>query len=131
MKLSNNVFEKAEKYKDSLSKETLKYLYEKISLSNLEFTTDVSEGDTGFDSFGAVYAGTHDDSLRTKINKVKLSPRGRFLIWYTNAGNSKVDEKMVEKYAQEVEDMIDKIEETYGIEYKYEPENGMPTLEKK
>ena len=130
-RMFNNVFEEAEKYQNELSDDTIIYLYKKACLSDTEFTTNPKKGDSGFSEYGAVYAASHDDSLRTSINKVKLSKNKQFLIWYTDTGDSKVKDKDVEKLADEIEDTVKKIEDNYNITYKYTATSGTGSSEQK
>ena len=44
-RMFNNVFDIAKKYQNKLSKETVRYLYEKANLSEIEFSSDSQKGD--------------------------------------------------------------------------------------
>lgn len=116
-RMFNNVFDIAKKYQNKLSKETVRYLYEKANLSEIEFSSDSQKGDNNYKEYGAVYAGSAD--MKQTITKVKLSKNNNFLIWYTDKGKSKVSDKDVEKLSDEIEDVVKKIEDEYNIKYQY------------
>lgn len=126
--LYNHVLDIAKEHQNELSKDTLIYLYKKFCLSDVKFDVNAKKSDLDNPTYGAVYAA-HDDSLRTTISKAKLSNNKRFLIWYTDTGDSKVSEKDVEQLANEIEEVVGKLEEESGISYKFENFSGTGTGE--
>lgn len=106
----NNIIDK---YYDQLSEETIKLYLDYFSLSNLTFKID---NDT---PTVKPLASRMSNKETTNLNKVHLSSKGNFLIWYTSSGESAVDFSIVERYAELLEDTILKYDEIFGTNYYF------------
>lgn len=124
-------------YADELSDETLEYIVEKIFMSDIKIGPDASGNTVAHKEnwnlfLKKVYADEGEDEDEsedevkgngydiTVLDKAILSRNGKFLIWYTETGNSKIKTEMVEELAKTIEEISDDIGELLDIDWAYD-----------
>lgn len=119
-----DLFEKAFSSVGELSNNTLVYVYEKYTLSDI--TWDVEENDTvsetnnnGIYDFNVMPLVSQDANL-TKLNSVILSSNKNFLVYYTTEGTSAITNVQAEKIASILETAVDNYKNKFGLEFNYE-----------
>ena len=104
------------KYYDKLSENTIKLYLEYYSLPNLTFKVDNATPKA------KPLANTESKATTVNLNKVYLSSKGNFLLWYTDSGNSAMEYSKVQKYGELLEKSIIDYEKTFGLKYRFKSE---------
>jgi hypothetical protein len=121
---TEQLFSKASEVIDELSENTINYLVEKYSLSDMKWNVDISEDDTSYLNdykVKNVWSPVGDDT--NKVDHVKLSSKGHFLVYYTTTGRNAVSDEHANKIANFLEKMVVEYEKKYGLKYQYSPTN--------
>ncbi|NLX75871.1 MAG: hypothetical protein GXZ01_00600 [Clostridiaceae bacterium] len=102
---------------DELSDETREYIANKIMLSDIRLHTDASmnQGNKNQGWFPFVTHAYADGYDVTVLDKAYLSPGGKFIFWYTETGDSAVDEDTIHHLAGVVESITEDIEDFLDI----------------
>ncbi len=94
---------------DDLSKETIMYLIDQAYLSNISIESNSQN----------LPQPTAVDKNVKKLNKVVLSSKGNFLIYYTDNGINATDKAYVQKAADFLEELVLLYEKKYNMKYEY------------
>lgn len=120
-------FEKANSLSNALSDDTKKYVVEKYLLSDVkwEFAENSSVDGSNTSTFSNQFDHRIDKLINTdndvnKLDNIKLSSNGHFLLYYTTSGVNAVKESDVDKIAAYLEEVVVKYKEKYGLDFKYE-----------
>ncbi len=116
------LYKKAEKLQDELSDDTIIYLYQKYTLGNI--TLGDSEDNQGISIKNNLESYKVDklvnaDNNVSKLDKVKLSSDGHFLIYYSIEGANATTDANVNKIAEHLEYSVSEYKNKYGYEFKY------------
>lgn len=117
------LFEKAFSMKEELSNDTLVYIFEKYTLSDVVW--DVEED--------ATVSGTSNNELYdyevmplvdkdanlSKLNNVILSSNKNFLVYYTTDGTNAITKAQAEKIASFLESTVGNYKSKFGLDYNY------------
>ena len=105
-----------EKYYDDLSDELKVAIWNKITLSDTKWgNEEVSYNNSN----NNIILLANKDSDVAKLDEVKLSENGNFLIYYTKSGKNAVTDEFVNTVSESLEDTIKKYKETFNLDYKY------------
>lgn len=110
-----------EEHVDELSDDTIGYLAQILTLSNVGFDTDASGNvskSTSNNPFVQNVSAFDTQSVLT-LNKAKLSPTKKALIFYTDTGVDAISEDVVEGIAKVMDNVITKSKDVFGIDYTY------------
>ena len=124
------LYEEAEKYADSLSKETLTYLAKKIYLSDYEW--DVEDDSSSASASASVYDAKPQymsDKVKGNIRKldgVVLSSDKHFLIYYSTKGDYPTTKSQAKKVGKLLESIVDTYKKEYNLDFKYSIQYNNP-----
>lgn len=110
------------KHMDEVSEETAEYVVRNTLLPDIRIHPDASRNPVAYEKRWSpfseyVFANGYDVTV---LDKAFLSPSGKFLIWYTQTGESAVEEDTIKKLAESVDDIADKIENFLEVDWSYE-----------
>lgn len=117
------LFEKAFSMSDELSNETLIYIFEKYTLSDIVW--DVEEDTTVFRTSNnnlydyEVMPLVSQDANLSKLNNVILSENKNFLVYYTTDGSNAITKSDAEKIASFLETTVENYKIKFGLDYNY------------
>lgn len=98
-----DLFEKAFGMKDDLSNDTLVYIFEKYTLSNVVWDVEEDATVSGTSNKGLydyeVMPLVDKDANLSKLNNVILSSNKNFLVYYTTDGTNAITKTQAEKIA--------------------------------
>ena len=117
----SKLFENASGMLDKLSDETLLYIYNKLTLSDVEWNVveDKAEiKDMSFDSSYDIELMGNDNKI-SKLDEVKLSDNGNFLIYYTKKGHNAITDTDAGRIASILEQSVDTYRSEFGFDYSY------------
>lgn len=126
------LFEEAERLLDELSDDTALYIFELLTLDYVEWDVGdnpnvIESGASVTKDYEAVPLGVKEGQKVSKLDHVKLSKNGHFLIYYTTSGRNAVSESRVDEIASYMERLVDQYESIYGLSFKYEPSSHFST----
>ena len=107
---------------DKLSDETLMYVYKKFTLADVEWNvdedkTEVKDMNNVSSDYEVKLMG--DDNKLSKLDEVKLSDNGNFLIYYTKKGHNAITDVDAGRIASILEQSVDTYKSKFGFDYKY------------
>lgn len=110
------------KHIDELSDEPVEYVVKKILMLDIRIHPDASQNPVAYEKKGQffseyVFAEGYDVTV---LDKAALSPSGKFLIWYTETGESAVEDETIQSLAKTVDDVADKIGDFLDIDWAYD-----------
>lgn len=129
------LFDKMIELANSLSDDTLKYVFGKYTLSDVVWDVELENGSLGMKnqitSDSNLMPLVSDDRDLSKLDKVILSPKENFLIYYTTSGINAITDDEAKAIAKNMEEFVSSYEEKYGLKFKYNPrfsENFFSTI---
>ena len=107
---------------DKLSDETLMYIYDKFTLTDVNW--NVSEDETkvsDMNNDGSDYEVRlmNNDAKLSQLDEVKLSDNGNFLVYYTKKGHNAITDIDAGRIAGILEQSVDTYKSKFGYDYKY------------
>lgn len=106
----NGVLEDAYELKDELLIDTVQYLYDNISLNNVEFVTTST----------LVPVSNTDESNINSLDQVILSDEGNFIVWYSETGLNATTKEIAQNLANGLEESVSEYENLFNVTYEYE-----------
>lgn len=122
----SELLELLQSHKDELDKDIIKEYVEKVTLHNVSLgnSSNVQTKSNVNPEYEVKLLDNEEEKENAKnhrLDKVKLSKNGNFLIWYTNNGSDAITEEQLQQISNELENTIFKYEETFGVKYSYFP----------
>jgi len=118
-----DLYEKAFSMKDELSNDTLVYLFEKYTLSDVVWDVEEDVTVSGTSNKGLydyeVKPLVNKDADLSKLNNVILSSNKNFLIYYTTDGKNAITKSQAEKIASFMESTVGNYKTKFGLDYNY------------
>ena len=112
-----------EKFKgmyDKLDDKTLKYIFEKLSLSDVEWGIEEDPEVQNMSLTGSAEVQfMKNDSDINKLDHVILSKNGNFLVYYMTSGRSAIKDKDASKIADVLENSVVNYKTKFNLDYKY------------
>jgi len=122
----SEIAELLEKHRYELSEESIRKLFEKATLQDVQVGNEVSVEPQANTNNNVRVVPLNDTNNKNKIashklDKAYLSKNERFIIWYTNYGNDAITLEQVQDIANELENSISDYEKMFNTEYLYKP----------
>ncbi len=119
--IAPNISDLLMKHIDELSDETLEYIVKNMLTMDVRIGPDASQNSMSSEEkwrpfSKKAYASAYDVTV---LDKAVLSPSGRFLIWYTETGESAVKDKEIEELANTIDNITADIENFLDIGWAY------------
>lgn len=121
------LFEKFEGMINELSDDTIKYIFEKYTLSNVKWNVEKKSKTTATsnDLLNGIFdykvkALDSKDADVSKLDHVKLSSNGNFLIYYTKEGINAITDSDAEKISKFLEAAVSGYKSKYNLDFKYD-----------
>ena len=125
----NYLFSKANEMANDLSTETVKYLYDIFMMNDVEWDVEeevsTEENDSVYEYEVQRVVKSNAGHLN-KLDHVKLSKNGNFLVYYTTDGRNAVSNSKAKKLADYLEDVVSYYKSEYGYDFKYEQVDSAP-----
>lgn len=117
---------------NELSDDTVKYVFEKYTLSNVEWNVKEDPKVTGTVNNGIfdyeVKPLVNDNSDVSKLDNVKLSGNGNFLIYYTKEGSNAITDADANKIATFLETAVSGYKSMYNLDFHYDAQLSESSL---
>ncbi len=114
-----------EEHYDDLSESIVKYYLINKTLANVYLGEEETIKQTGLTNnkynIELLSRENEDPPAKHSLNRVYLSSKGNFLIWYTNYGQDAITSDQLEQIANGLESARVKYEQIFGIKYRYDP----------
>lgn len=108
-----------DEHAESLSEETIELVLQVATLGNIAFDANADGNVARAKSVFAEEAFAVTSNVK-KLNKVKLSAGGNFVVFYTDKGDDAVSDEKVAALAEMLDDIVKGYKEALGLEYEYE-----------
>lgn len=122
----NNLFEKFESMVNELNDDTIKYIFEKYTLSHVDWNV---EEDSNVKDLSSNIVDKNNYEIKnvvdkngdvSKLDNVKLSSNSNFLIYYTKEGENAITDEQANKIATFLEFAVSEYKTKFNLDYKYE-----------
>ncbi|MBR4830482.1 MAG: zinc ribbon domain-containing protein [Bacilli bacterium] len=118
----NYLFQKANEMGNDLSDETIKYLFDIYMMDDViwDVKEDVSYEDDSTYKYEVQNVKKTNGGSINKLDHVKLSKNGNFLVYYSTDGRNAISNTKAKKIANYLEDVVSYYKSEYGYDFKYE-----------